>query len=1032
MKKYNHPPSSAQADFGRTEVKKMKRYNHKLIEKKWQKFWEQNGFYVAKDFDQKKKFYTLVEFPYPSGDGLHVGHVRSYSALDVIARYHRMLGKNVLYPIGWDAFGLPTENYAIKNKIHPRVATDKNVKNFRKQLKALGLSFDWSREVDTTDPRYYKWTQWIFLQFYKAGMAYRDEIAINWCPKCKTGLANEEVVDGKHERCGTPVTKKLLKQWLLRITKYADRLIEDLEKVDFPERVKTSQINWIGRSEGAKIKFTLRFVPGQQDDKHSVEVFTTRPDTLFGVTFLVVSPELAQKWLSVGWQASADVKKYIDSALSKFELDRQDENKEKTGVDAGIKAVHPMTDEELPVWVADYVLGSYGTGAIMAVPAHDNRDFDFAKKYKLPIKQVIAPETGTKRGNETKASGGCSVVFDPKSQKYAVARWEKGWYGLFSGGLEPGESEEAAVLRELTEESGLFDFEKVERNVVAYPHYHNSAKNKNRFGSAACYLVILKSSKEHDTNKQPHEQFVLEWHTAEEILQNWSGYNQEKDIDHWIWFLKQAVGRAIELGYDKSSDAKLFKQDAYVGEGQTIDSDKYSGLPSQAAAKEITKDLEKLAKGEKTVSYKLRDWVFSRQHYWGEPIPLVFCEHCAERIKNRELSPPSASRRRGRGSKDEFSKGELENPGWIEVPEDQLPVELPKVKSYEPTDTGESPLASIKKFVETICPKCGGKARRETDTMPNWAGSNWYFLRYLDPENDKSFADRKKIDYWMPVDLYNGGMEHTTLHLLYSRFIYKFLYDQKLVPGPEPYAKRTSHGVILAPDGRKMSKSFGNVINPDDIVAEYGADTLRMYEMFLAPFDQMVPWDERGVVGVKRFLDRLWKYYSNSKVKIQKSEAQVKSQNLDAERLIHKLIKKITSDLHDMKFNTAVAAFMSTLNELENLQPTSYNLQAYLKLLAPFAPHIAEELWKMMGNKDSIHQESWPEYDEKMIVEDTLKIVVQVNGKVRDAVETSATASESDIESLALKSKKVQTHTAGKEIVKRIHVKGRLVNFVVK
>ena len=410
----------------------------------------------------------------------------------------------------------------------------------------------------------------------------------------------------------------------------------------------------------------------------------------------------------------------------------------------------------------------------------------------------------------------------------------------------------------------------------------------------------------------------------------------------------------------------------------------------------------------------------------------MFCKHCAKRIKNKELSPPSASRRRGRGSKDEFSKGELENPGWIEVPEDQLPVELPKVKSYEPTDTGESPLASIKKFVETICPKCGGKARRETDTMPNWAGSNWYFLRYLDPENDKSFADRKKIDYWMPVDLYNGGMEHTTLHLLYSRFIYKFLYDQKLVPGPEPYAKRTSHGVILAPDGRKMSKSFGNVINPDDIVAEYGADTLRMYEMFLAPFDQMVPWDERGVVGVKRFLDRLWKYYSNSKVKIQKSEAQVKSQNLDAERLIHKLIKKITSDLHDMKFNTAVAAFMSTLNELENLQPTSYNLQAYLKLLAPFAPHIAEELWKMMGNKDSIHQESWPEYDEKMIVEDTLKIVVQVNGKVRDAVETSATASESDIESLALKSKKVQTHTAGKEIVKRIHVKGRLVNFVVK
>ncbi|OGE80956.1 MAG: leucine--tRNA ligase [Candidatus Doudnabacteria bacterium RIFCSPHIGHO2_01_FULL_43_23] len=828
----------------------MKKYDHKKIEKKWQKTWESRKFFQAKDFGKKKKFYALVEFPYPSGDGLHVGHVRSYAALDVIARYKRMNGYEVLYPIGWDAFGLPAENFAIKNKIHPRKAVDKNVGNFRKQMKSLGLSFDWSREIDTTDPKYYKWTQWIFLKLYNAGLAYRDEVAINWCPSCKTGLANEEVIDGKHERCGTEVTKKLLKQWLIRITKYADRLLSDLEKVDYPERVKVQQKNWIGRSEGAKIKFSLKFIPGQKDSKHMVEVFTTRPDTVFGATFMVVSPELAQSWLAVGWQAKEEVRKYIESALAKTEIARQDEKREKTGVDTGIKAVNPLTQEEIPVWVADYVLGSYGTGAIMAVPAHDERDFEFAKKFKLPVKKVIIPPD--------------------------VATGDD---------LPPPAS---------------------------------------------------------------------------------------------------AVGH---LKVDLESDC-------WVGEGKLVNSGKFSGLDSERAREEITKELTAKNSGEKSIGYKLRDWVFSRQHYWGEPIPIIYCNECGE----------------------------------VPVPEKDLPVTLPKVKNYEPTDTGESPLAAIKKFVETKCPNCKGKARRETDTMPNWAGSNWYFLRYLDPKNNKVFADRKKIDHWMPVDLYNGGMEHTTLHLLYSRFIYKFLYDQGLVAGMEPYARRTSHGIILAEDGRKMSKSFGNVVNPDDLVNEYGADALRMYEMFIAPFDQMVPWSTRGVVGVQRFIVRTYKFFTDFEKNIKQS-----TDSAEEQKIIHRLIRKITQDLEDMKFNTSVSSFMESVNTFEEFGSVSkVTAEKFLILLSPFAPHLTEELWAQMGHKKSIQFETWPKWDEKYISDDILKIVVQVNGRVRDKIDVPANLEKNEIENLALSSAKVEVFMKDKTIVKTIYIRGRLVNFVVK
>lgn len=813
---------------------RVKRYDHLKTERKWQKRWEAQDFWQAKDTGEKTKFYSLVEFPYPSGAGLHVGHVRSYTALDAISRYKRMSGYNVLYPIGWDAFGLPTENFAIKNKIHPRVATDRNIKTFKRQLKALGMSFDWTREVDTTDPKYYKWTQWIFLQLHKAGMAYRDEIAINWCPSCKTGLANEEVIDGNHERCGTAVTQKLLKQWLIRITKYADRLIDDLGRVDYLDRIKIQQKNWIGRKHGINITYPI------EARKEQVVCFTTRPDTNFGATFVVLGPEhpllKSQSILNLSNDVWKQVEEYKKISTSKTEADRIAEGRKKTGIFTGLFCTNGLTNYRMPLYVADFVLGDVGTGAVVGVPGHDRRDFEFAKEFGLEVKRVV-----------TKGDG---------------------------------------------DEGPITNIEQVQED-----------------------------------------------------------------------------------------------------EGKMINSEFLNGLDIHAATQKVMDYMEEKGMGKKVVTYKLRDWIFSRQHYWGEPIPIIYCEKCGE----------------------------------MPVPEEDLPVELPKVKNYEPTETGQSPLAVIKKFVETKCPKCKGSAKRETDTMPNWAGSNWYFLRYLDPKNDKTFADRKKIDHWMPVDLYNGGMEHTTLHLLYSRFIYKFLFDQGLVPGPEPYARRTSHGVILASDGRKMSKSFGNVINPDDIVKEYGADTLRLYEMFVAPFDQMVPWADRGVVGVKRFLDRVWKFYNVKHKEL--TETQVGEER----KIIHKLIKKISADLNDMKFNTAVAAFMESLNSLEQRERLGkQTLDTYSILLAPFAPHITEELWQMLGHKESVHLQSWPAHDETLLKEDVVQIIVQVNGKMRDTVKVAQDTAQNDIENQALDSPKVQAQIAGKTIVKTIHVPGRIVNFVVK
>jgi leucyl-tRNA synthetase len=868
----------------------MEKYNPKKIEKKWQDEWEKENIYKAEEKSKKPKKYILIEFPYPSGAGLHVGHCRPYCALDTLARKKKMEGNNVLFPIGWDAFGLPTENFAIKNKIHPQEATEKNIANFKKQIKSLGLSFDWSREINTTDPKYYKWTQWIFLKLFEKGLAYQAEMPINWCPSCKIGLANEEVVGGKCERCGTTTEKKIKKQWMLKITAYADKLIEGLEKVDYPERVKTQQINWIGKSTGAEIKFNIvvksegdtstcrlqdKFKINNEDKKFrtiannegdipecrlqdkTIKIFTTRPDTLFGCTYMVVCPE--HKIISNLKSDIAnldEVEKYLKKVKKKSDLERTDLAKEKTGVELkGIKAINPVNNKEIPIFVADYVLPHYSTGAIMAVPAHDERDFEFAKKYGLPIKKVIEPPE-----------------------------------------------------------------------------------------------------------------------------------------------LQSIVRNAQDIAMGAQTNLKV-ETECYIEDGINVNSDFINGLETKKAKEKITKWLEKKGVGEKAVNYKLRDWIFSRQHYWGEPIPLVHCKKC----------------------------------GIVPIPEKDLPVKLPYVEKYQPTKTGESPLTNISKWVNVKCPKCGSAAKRETDTMPNWAGSSWYFLRYLDPKNNKTLADFEKIKYWMPVDFYNGGMEHTTLHLLYSRFWHKFLFDIGIVPQNEPYQKRTSHGMVLAEDGRKMSKSFGNVINPDDVVKKFGADSLRLYEMFMGPFEQTISWNEKGLVGMERFLQKVAKLFEKTMNNKQRTE-----KNTRCEILLHQTIKKVTEDIDNFKFNTAIAQLMILLNEMEKqklLFPVHYS--SFIKLLSPFAPHIAEEIYQKTRSKEqgikfkSIFEEEWPKYDEKLIKEEKINLIIQINGKVRDQIEVDAEISEDKAREIALSRKKVVKWIKGKEIKKIIFVKGKLINIVV-
>ncbi len=818
------------------------KYNPKKIEEKWQEKWYNSGAFKAKNGSKKKKFYLLVEFPYPSGDGLHVGHCRSYTALDVVARKRRMQGYNVLYPMGWDAFGLPTENYAIKKGVHPSIVTKKNTDNFRRQMKSLGWSFDWSREINTTDPKYYKWTQWIFIQLFKNGLAYKDKIAINWCSSCKIGLANEEVIDGKCERCGTKVEKREKEQWMIKITNYADRLIKDLDQVDYLEKIKTQQKDWIGESHGALLRFKVEGI------EETLDVFTTRIDTIFSGTFLILAPGHAfiDKYKNK-IENIDEVLKYREEVKNSSDIDRTNQDKDITGVQLkGITVRNPATNEEMPVWTADFVLEQYGTGAVFA-DAHDKRDFKMAKKYSIPLRTSIKPD------------------------------------------------DEALAQK-------------------------------------------VKNSEE-----------------------------------------------------------------CFEGEGTLYNSMQFDGLKSIEARPQIILWLASKGFAQPKVSYKLRDWVFSRQHYWGEPIPMIYCKKCA-------------------------LMGGSPQAGWRPVEEKDLPVKLPNVKKYVPTDTGESPLSAIKKWVEIKCPECGGLAQRETDTMPNWAGSNWYYLRYTDPKNGKKLADESIVKYWMPVDWYNGGMEHTTLHLLYSRFIFKFLWDIKAVPatvGAEPYKKRTSHGMVLGEGGIKMSKSKGNVINPDTIVKQYGADTLRLYEMFMGPFEQMIPWDTKGVVGCRRFIEKVYNLATN-KITAEKTDEGLK-------KILHKTIKKISEDIELMKFNTSVSSMMEFINAWQvsekglDKKDSSY----FLIILSPFAPHLAEELWETAELKGMCSQQKWPKFDEKLIEEKNILLIVQINGKVRDKIEAKSGISQKEAEKLVMASDKIKAFLGEAEVKKIIFVPNKLINIVI-
>ncbi len=965
-------------------------YEFKKIEAKWQKIWAKNKYALSEDFSNKTKHYHLVEFPYPSGAGLHVGHCMGYGASDAYCRMKRMQGFNVMYPMGWDAFGLPTENYAIANKVKPQDITEKSIAAFRKQMDSLGYSFDWSREVNTTDPNYYKWTQWIFLQFYKHSykngqlievddddkitprMAYQAEMPINWCPSCKIGLAHEEVIAGRCERCDTEVTKKSQKQWLFRITAYAERLIEDLEKVDYEERIKTQQINWIGKSEGTNIKFPIA------DSKFSIDVYTTRADTLFGCTYVVLSPEHELVNILKNQIENVDeVEEYQEKARRKTDLERTELIREKTGVELkGIRAINPINNEKLPVWIADYCLASYGTGAVMAVPAHDERDYEFANKFNLPIKQSVAPYYTTTTGNDALRKDkktdvrNCvlGLVKHWKENKFYLLDWEKfGWRSLIIGGVENGEENIEAVKREVVEETGYSDIKKVTPiGFTSVNHFFARHKDVNRYGYFNCFLIELGS----DKFSTPEEDHI------------------KNHVGRWIEADK--VGEFLTLPNHKYFwDIFTHGEEAFVDYGVLINSDEFNDLSSVIAQKKITEKLKSKGAGELAVNLKLRDWIFSRQHYWGEPIPIVHCQKC----------------------------------GTVPVPEKDLPVKLPEVENYEPTNTGQSPLASITDWVNTRCPNCDGPAKRETDTMPNWAGSSWYYLRYCDSKNDKRIADDEKLKYWLPVDIYNGGMEHTTLHLLYSRFWHKFLYDLKAVPDPEPYQKRIAHGIILGPDRQKMSKSRGNIINPDKMIAQFGADTLRAYIMFIGPYNGDSAWSMNGISGVFRFLKRVWINFEKVNEKTDSEELLIK---------LNQTIAGVTIDIETFQMNTILPKLMELNNTIEKTGKISKDsYQKYLQLLFPACPHIAEELWEKSGFDGLIDDSTWPKVDEKYLVAPQITIAVQVNGKTRDIIEIQASASKEIIEETA-KTKKIIANIAGRNIVKTIYVAGRIVNFVIE
>ncbi len=940
-------------------------YNFKEVENKWQKKWEKEGtFNASNDFKNPKKWYGLIEFPYPSGQGLHVGHPRSYTAIDIIARKRRLQGYNVLFPIGFDAFGLPAENYAIKNHIHPRITTEKNIAHFTEQLKSIGFSFDWSRVINTTDPEYYKWTQWIFIQLYKHGLAYKATMPINFCTGCKVGLANEEVVNGVCERCGSPVVQKEKSEWMLKITEYAQRLIDDLDDVDFLEKIKIQQRNWIGRSEGAEVKFKIT------NTEDFLTVYTTRPDTLFGATYMVIAPEhkLIEKYSDKILNIE-EVKAYKTKAALKSDFERSEINKDKTGVELkGITATNPLTGKEIPIWISDYVLSTYGTGAIMAVPAHDDRDYEFAKKFNLPIIQVLEEVTGKRHDKETIKESIVAVVYDEKNDRYLTINWHDLGGRLFIGGTRKNnESAVDCALREIEEETGYNDLEFVRDTFKINHHYYAYNKDKYFEIESTGLLFKLKSESKVKQNLDNDEKFDVEWVNKETIL------NEVNDELH------------------KKTFEYLLNDSAMEGDGKHINSGFLNGLKKNEAISKMISWLEKENIGTRKVNYKLRDWVFSRQRYWGEPIPMVYCEHC----------------------------------GWVPVPEDELPLRLPDVEDFEPGENGESPLAKQTDWINTKCPKCGEPAKRETDTMPQWAGSSWYYLRYMDPHNNDALASKEALDYWSPVDWYNGGMEHTTLHLLYSRFWHKFLYDIGVVPTKEPYQKRTSHGMILGTNGEKMSKSKGNVINPDDIVREFGADSFRVYEMFMGPFDQVAAWSMDSIRGCSKFLDRVWN--------LQDFLVDGEEYSKETEKMMHKAIKKVSNDIEEMKYNTCVSTFMTMVNEFYKLKRINKaEFKTFLTLLNPFAPHITEELNKIAGYDADISTYAWPKYDEAKTVDSEIEIPVQLNGKLRGTVQINLDEEEERVKELVHSNEVISKLLEGKNIVKEIYVKNKIYNIVIK
>jgi leucyl-tRNA synthetase len=964
-------------------------YNHRIIEEKWIQKWAE-GFVDYKIDSQISgdKKYILVEFPFPSGAGLHVGHIRSYVAQDIKARMYRMQGTQVLYPIGWDAFGLPTENYAIQNNISPATATADNIKNFKKQLAGLGLSFDWSREINTTDPKYYKWTQWIWLQMFKSGLAYQDTTQVWWCEELKTVLANEEVIDGKSERGGHLCIRVPLRQWMLAITKYADRLDKDLEGVDYLPVIKTQQKNWIGCSEGVELKFQV------QDIDENIKVFTTRIDTIFGVTFLVLAPEHPLLDKIVTTEHKNQVKEYQEQTKSKSDLDRQ-QSKDKTGVFTGAYAIHPLTEELIPIWIADYVLGSYGTGAIMAVPAHDERDQEFAKEFGLSIKQVVAQYT-TLTGQDAPKSDENIVEFDAATviikhwveELYYVVQFSNKAQGFVGGHVELGETTEQTAIRETAEESGYIDIKNIEQLIAhAYGRGYKPRKSREELCHDSLYLIHLKSGERVDVND--NEIKNGDWLSAEEIVRS-----QLFSDGHRLFF------------------EYYLNQKPFTGYGKLVNSGEFDGLFSEEAKESIITVLEEKKIGQKKVQYKLRDWVFSRQRYWGEPFPIVWISEDNYKKISGEIIKflPSQTVTRE-------IDGVLQYATPLAITD--LPLELPEVDSYIPQGLGESPLAQAKDWVEVWYNVQTGQAisrqnpkpdsnwveaLRETDTMPNWAGSSWYYLRYIDPNNDEKLADPELLKNWLPVDLYNGGMEHVTLHLLYSRFWHKFLYDIGVVPTIEPYQTRIKHGMILAEGGVKMSKSKGNTVDPIEMVESFGADSLRVYEMFMGPYDEAIAWDTKGLIGCSRFLKRVYQWVSD--IKDQKLQPNNGKDNLDYET--HSLIKKITQDIDNQKYNTCISSMMEYLN-LYNTQDIGIdNMKIYIQLLAPFAPHLTEELWEIVGEVNTVHKSTWPIYDDTKLVQSQLDYQIHINGKMRDIITVSNSYTEEEIQTQALSSDKVK------------------------